>query len=226
LTKSHIEKRYKCAKEHLGKSLEDWKKVGWSEECSVEKSVDPCQVWVFWTVGEDQKYLPHNMQPKDKSGAVSLMVWGCFISLQIGPLVSFHGVNKATTYIAALEENLLPFLETLSPEVKQDNAAIHTACITKEWFRKQAFSLMEWPPNSPNMNPIEHLWRALKAKLHAKYPDTKTLAGGPERVRTQLEEQLKDVWMEIGEETLRELIESMPRRIQALYDAEEWYTKY
>ena len=47
---------------------------------------------------------------------------------------------------------------------------------------------MEWPPNSPDMNPIEHIWRVLKAALHKRYPDTNMLSGGPEKVRQQLEE--------------------------------------
>ena len=52
---------------------------------------------------------------------------------------------------------------------------------------------MEWPPNSPNMNPIEHMWRVLKAALHKCFPDTSTLGGGPEKVREVLEERLKIV---------------------------------
>jgi transposase len=69
---------------------------------------------------------------------------------------------------------------------------------------------MKWPPNSPDMNPIEHFWQVLKTKLHSKYPDTRVLPGGPEKVREVLEERLKEVWLEIGPSVLKGLIQSMP----------------
>jgi transposase len=222
----------KWAKEHQQWKWEDWIKVGWSDECSVEKGVDPRQVWVFRTPGEAQKYLPQNVAVTDKSGTISLMVWGCFVGTTLGPLVSFRGVNKAVTYITALQENLLPFLNTLPADIKtdfifqQDNARIHTANISKQWFEQQAFTLMEWPPNSPDMNPIEHLWRVLKAKLHSKYPDTRVLRGGPEKVREVLEERLKEVWLEIELDVLEGLIQSMLSRVEALCKAKGWYTHY
>jgi hypothetical protein len=109
---------------------------------------------------------------------------------------------------------------------QQDNAAIHIAKLMKAWFAEQAFKVMEWPPNSPYMNPIEHMWPVLKAALHKRYPDTSTLRGGPEKVRQVLEERLKIVWEEIGEEVLANLVESMTRRAAALYTVKGWYTPY
>ena len=47
LNKKHVSKRLQWAKEHRHWTLEDWIKVGWSDECSVEKGADPHQVWVF-----------------------------------------------------------------------------------------------------------------------------------------------------------------------------------
>ena len=157
------------------------------------------------------------------------MVWGCFAGPHQGPLVSFRGINTAVTYVAALQENLLPFIETMPLHIKhnfifqQDNATIHTARITKAWFAEQAFKVMEWPPNSPNMN---HMWRVLKAALHKRFPDTSTLQGGPEKVHEVLEERLKVVWYDIGAEVLINLVESMPRRVAALYAAKGLYTLY
>ena len=98
-------------------------------------------MWVFRTPGEAQKYLSQNVAVIDKSGSISLIVWGCFIGTTFGPLVSFRGVNIAVTYVAALQENLLPFLDTLPVNIKinfifqQDNARIHTANIFKAMVR-------------------------------------------------------------------------------------------
>ena len=71
------------------------------------------------------------------------------IGTTIGPLVSFRGVITAVNYIAALQETLLPFLDTLPADIEidfifqQDNARIHTANISKQWLDQQAFILME-----------------------------------------------------------------------------------
>jgi hypothetical protein len=232
LNKGHVAKRYKWAKEHRKWTEKDWEKVGWSDECSVEKGADPRQVWVFRRPGEREKFKPQNVVCKDKSGAISLMVWGCFAGSHKGPLVSFRGINTAATYVTALRDNLLPFINTMPPDLKrdfifqQDNAAIHTAKLVKAWFAEQAFKVMEWPPNSPDMNPIEHMWRVLKAALHKRYPDTSTLRGGPEKVRQVLEERLQIVWEEIKVEVLANLVESMIQRAAALYAVKGWYTPY
>jgi len=85
---------------------------------------------------------------------------------------------------------------------------------------------MEWPAKSPDMNPIEHLWWCLKAELHKRYLDTAVLHGGPERVREQLEEILKEVWADIGRDRLLRLIASMPSCVLELYQAKGWYTSY
>lgn len=232
LNKKHSEKRYQWAKEHRQWTKKDWEKVGWSDECSVEKGADPRQVWVFRRPGKREKFKPQNVVCKDKSGGISLMVWGCFVGSRQGPLVSFRGVNTAATYVATLHDTLLPFIQTMPPRLKrdfifqQDNAPIHTAKLAKAWFAEQAFQVMEWPPNSPDMNPIEHMWRVLKAALHKRYPDTNVLRGGPEKVRQVLEERLKVVWNEIAEEVLANLVESMTSRAAALCAARGWYTSY
>ena len=76
------------------------------------------------------------------------------------------------------------------------------------------------------MNPIEHVWKALKAKLHARFPDTHALRGGSERVQEELARRLMVVSEELEPEVFDRLISSMPARVQALYDAKGCYTRY
>ena len=135
-----------------------------------------------------------------------------------------------------LEEFFLPFLDAVytddpTPhEFQQDNAHPHVAKITRDWFKplaeKYDLKLMQWPPNSPDMNPIEHLWERLKRELHQRYPDTFSLKGSPESIKATLRQRLYEVWWDIGEDALNSLIESMPRRVKALLKAGGWYTEF
>ena len=65
LTSKHVAARLKWAKEHLGWTLRDWSKVGFSDECSVEKGADPRMVYVFRRPGVQEKYKPPNVVPKE-----------------------------------------------------------------------------------------------------------------------------------------------------------------
>jgi transposase len=57
----------------------------------------------------------------------------------------------------------------------QDNALIHKAHMVQAWFRNIAIKLVDWPPNSPDLNPIENLWKMLKAKIIKLYPELVTI---------------------------------------------------
>ncbi len=101
-----------------------------------------------------------------------------------------------------------------------DNAAIHTAKKVKRWFDENGIDVMKWPPYSPDLNPIEHLWFPLKKGVYDVRPDIDTLTGGDDTIRDELFQALKEAWPMIDDETMKRLIESMPRRIQACINSE------
>jgi transposase len=73
------------------------------------------------------------------------------------------------------------------------------------------------PAQSPDLNPIENVWQIVKA-IVANYPITKSVE--------ELEEQVLKAWRSVRPETVRNLIESMPRRVQAVVQAKGGHTKY
>jgi len=82
------------------------------------------------------------------------------------------------------------------PIFQQDGAKIHTARDTMAWFGENNIlvQVMEWPPNSPNLNPIEHVWNRVNEKLHQRFPNINRTKGVLHTVRKHLAEALNEVW--------------------------------
>jgi hypothetical protein len=102
--------------------------------------------------------------------------------------------------------------------MQQDNDPKHTCKKAKECFQKQDYQVLSWPAQSPDLNPIEHLWFHLKKKLG----EYKTQ---PEGI-LDLWERVQKEWDEIEPAVCQKLIESMPRRVAAVIKAKGGYTKY
>ena len=134
-----------------------------------------------------------------------------------------HGYS-AQSYLEVLENNLGFYTDELI--FIQDNAPIHTANDVKEWFENHGIRLTEWPPYSPDLNPIENAWWALKKKAMEMFPELMAMTGEKESDIKALEEALKQAWDALPNSLFESLVESMPRRVQACIEADGWHTKY
>ena len=139
-----------------------------------------------------------------------------------------HGYS-ANSYLAVLNDQVGPYYEDLEDPgyiFMQDNAAIHTAYKVRDWFTRNGIPTMDWPPYSPDLNPIEHVWWLLKKMLVEQYPELSNASGKSEEDIQAMQEALKDCWDQLPGETFDALYQSMPNRVEACIQAGGWHTKY
>jgi hypothetical protein len=130
----------------------------------------------------------------------------------------------AQSYIQALEEELRDGYRP-GEWFMQDNAPIHTAYASREWLEVHGVHTVDWPPYSPDLNPIEHLWWALKKKLHELHPEFDNMRDSPAEWAA-FELGLHEAWAAIPDSLIAKLIRSMPRRLDAVRQARGYQTKY
>jgi hypothetical protein len=102
---------------------------------------------------------------------------------------------------------------------QQDNAKGHASAFTKSVIAAAGIRVIEWPPCSPDLSPIETIWDDMKDYIQEHYPKVHSSY-------KRLREAVQEAWDSITHERIRELIRSMRKRCQAVIDADGWYTKY
>ena len=193
---------------HKNWTIEDRKKVIWSDETKINCLGSDGHKWVWKKPGEGLS--DRLVQDTIKFGGGSVMVWGCMTWEGVGYAAKIDGGMDGDLYLQILKDELLNSLQyyDLNPSdiiFQQDNDLKHTCKKMKEWLEEQDFETMVWPAQSPDLNPIEHLWIYLKRRL-AEYEH-------PPNGILQLWERIQEVWEGIPVEGCQKLIESMPRRV-------------
>ena len=221
LSKHHKHERLDFTVVHQDWTEEDWKRVIWSDETKINRLGSDGRKWVWKKAGEGLSN--RTVQGTVKFGGGSLMLWGCFGWDGVGWATRIEGRMDADLYVAILEDELQQSLDHwgLTPEevvFQQDNDPKHTSKKAQNWFNNHDFEVMVWPPQSPDLNPIEHLWGYLKRALSGYEQPPVSMQELWERVQVE--------WEALKVEDCRKLIRSMPDRVRAVIKAKGGYTKY
>ncbi|KAI5624640.1 hypothetical protein C0J50_15786, partial [Silurus asotus] len=158
--------------------------------------------------------------------AQSVVVWGVMSSAGVGPLCFIKSKVSTAIYQEVLERFMLPSADQLYGDAdfnfQQELPPAHTAKtrIISDWFLEHdnEFTVLKWPLQSPDLNPIEDLWDVVEREIRIMDVQPTNLQ--------QLRDAIMSIGTKISEECFQDLVESMPRRIKAVLKAKGGPTRY
>ncbi len=164
------QRRLTWAKEKKKWTLAQWSKVLFSDEnkfCISFGNQGP-RVWRK----DGEAHSPSCLKSSVKFSQ-SVMIWGAMSSAGVGPLC-FLKTNVTAPVYQEMWKIMLPSSDQLFKDAdfifQQDLAPAHTAKSTKSWLNDHGVGVLDWPANSPDLNPIENLWCNVKRKIRNKRP--------------------------------------------------------
>ncbi|GBL94520.1 Transposable element Tc1 transposase [Araneus ventricosus] len=215
LTKSHRQLRLQWAREYRDWIMDKWKRVAWSDNSRFLIHHVDGRARVRRLPGE--QLLPSCTTGHTQAGGDGIMLWGTFSWAALGPVVVVEHTMKGANYLNIIADQLHPYMAFVFPTgngiFQQDNAPCHKARIVLEWFEKHTdeFHLMSWPPNSPDLNPMEHIWDVMERQLRAQTPPCPNIS--------TLRDRCLDIWYNLSPVMYQKLVASMPRRVVAVLKA-------
>jgi hypothetical protein len=222
LSKKHQEKRYHWAKTYVNWTVDDWKRVVFSDETKINLWNSDGIIY-HWKRPNDQ-VNPFHIHPTVKHGGGHLMFWGCMTWRGLGYGCQIcDGTMKAVDYVGILDTTLKETVKHYGYQqdefiFQHDNDRKHTAGCTKAYLQDKGIEVLPWPAQSPDLNPIECVWDYLKVQIAKRKKRPTSIH--------ELWEVVLEEWERIPLDYIHNLYESMPKRVEAVLKAKGGHTKF
>ena len=203
-------------------------KICFSNESSFEVGYDGRNFYITQAPGEE--YLERNLKPTMKSGRSTVSIWACFCGYERGPCVVLSSGVKMTAqeYLNdILIPHFIPFYRKMQRKyrtpnspvyMQEDNNSIYTAKLCERHKKRIKIRQLAWPPNSPDLAPIENAWKKSKDIVGARRHKIRTKESmGIEVVKS---------WGEIKQSYFEKLARSFPNRLEKCIKARGSSIKY
>jgi transposase len=221
-TAEEVRKRLSFAEGYAAWSEDQWAKVLFGDEKIFWGKGFCGRTWVRRPKGEalNPEYCVNKT-----AHPVKVNVWATFCATGQGYIHIFNEAMDSHMYKNILSDNLIPSAKlhfaAIPPALEQwhflhDNDPKHTSRVVKEWLHNNGVSMIDFPPYSPDLNPIENLWAKMAREVEERRCETVD----------ELQDTIADVWDKVDADFMRKLAHSMPARCQAVIDAKGWHTKY
>lgn len=213
LSKINVKRRKTFCKDYSKWTINDWKKVIFSDECRIHRYSN-CRQLVRRPLCT--RFKKRYTIKTVKYNGFSVHIWGAIWGDGFRSIIKCPQRLNSQGYQSVIEEGLIPFYKPYNI-FQQDGATCHTSKTTIDYIDSQnVLNLSDWPPTSPDLSIIENVWAFLKDKV------------GKRKAKNcdELWQIIQDEWNKIPSSYIENLYESIPRRLKMIQRNKGQYGKY